>query len=117
MGRTTRACGPAYDAVVEMNPGGEFTEDAAYKAVLCYNDLFSASSQRAQRNRRPRRPPRAATAPARRPRAARAPTASPHGAARPQPREQGMLRAFTRYVCFVRRTTPSAAPRVKTRAR
>ncbi|MBL8679260.1 MAG: tetratricopeptide repeat protein [Myxococcales bacterium] len=35
------ACGPAFDRVVSLDPRGAFTEDAAYKAVLCYNDQLS----------------------------------------------------------------------------
>jgi hypothetical protein len=34
-------CGPAFDAVVELNPQGEFTADAAYGAVLCYNKVYA----------------------------------------------------------------------------
>ena len=33
-------CGPAFDHVVEINPQGEYTSDAAYAAVLCYNNLY-----------------------------------------------------------------------------
>jgi len=33
-------CGPAFDAVVEMNPQGEYLTDAAYASVLCYNNLY-----------------------------------------------------------------------------
>ncbi len=33
-------CGPAFDAVVEMNPQGELTPEAAYGAVLCYNKVY-----------------------------------------------------------------------------
>jgi tetratricopeptide (TPR) repeat protein len=33
-------CGPAYDKVVEMNPEGQYMEEAAYAAVLCYNRLY-----------------------------------------------------------------------------
>jgi TolA-binding protein len=33
-------CGPAFDAVVDMNPEGEYTSDAAYASVLCYNNLY-----------------------------------------------------------------------------
>ncbi len=33
-------CGPAYDDVVEMDPDGQYMEDAAYAAVLCYNRLY-----------------------------------------------------------------------------
>ncbi len=33
-------CGPAFDRVVRMNPEGEYLRDAAYSAVLCYDNLF-----------------------------------------------------------------------------
>ncbi|MCP4675757.1 MAG: hypothetical protein GY854_09675, partial [Deltaproteobacteria bacterium] len=33
-------CGPAFDAVVEMDPTGVYTSDAAYAAVLCYNKIY-----------------------------------------------------------------------------
>ncbi len=33
-------CGPAFDAVVEMDPTGTYTSDAAYAAVLCYNKIY-----------------------------------------------------------------------------
>jgi TolA-binding protein len=33
-------CGPAFDAVVDMNPQGEYLTDAAYASVLCYNNLY-----------------------------------------------------------------------------
>lgn len=33
-------CGPAFDAVAEMNPKGDLTPDAAYGAVLCYNKVY-----------------------------------------------------------------------------
>ncbi|MDD5305765.1 MAG: tetratricopeptide repeat protein [Deltaproteobacteria bacterium] len=32
-------CAPAFDAVVEMNPQGEYLAEAAYAAVLCYNKI------------------------------------------------------------------------------
>jgi hypothetical protein len=35
-----RKCGPAFDQVVEMNPEGELTSEAAYGAVLCYNKVY-----------------------------------------------------------------------------
>jgi tetratricopeptide (TPR) repeat protein len=100
------ACGPAYDAVVESNPEGEYTEDAAYKAVLCYNDWFqqrfttaATRNQGAQRAQRAQQTPRNQT-----PEQARAAER-----ARLVPRdlnamETGMVRAFTRYVCFVQPT-------------
>ena len=33
-------CGPAFDHVLEVDPQGEFTEDAAYASVLCYNKQY-----------------------------------------------------------------------------
>ena len=33
-------CGPAFDAVVEMDPSGPMTPEAAYGAVLCYNKVY-----------------------------------------------------------------------------
>jgi hypothetical protein len=97
-------CGPAYDAVVEMNPTGEYTEDAAYKAVLCYNDLFARSLNREATARGDRGAARTQAANAQRGLSEAQRRAQER--ARMVPRdlnrqEQGMLRAFTRYVCFV----------------
>ncbi len=35
-------CGKAFDKVVDMNPSGEYTADAANAAVLCYNKVYTA---------------------------------------------------------------------------
>ncbi len=89
-------CGPAFDHVVELNPQGEFTSDAAYAAVLCYNNLYqqqyvpretetnfvSKSDQRANKNAK----------------------AAPKNEFAPKtltPLQEGMLEAFNRYVCYV----------------
>lgn len=76
------ACGPAFDRVVELEPSGALAEDAAYKSVLCYNDLFARSTPRATRIQ--------------------------ESAALAQrtfnEREQGMYNAFTRYVCVASAT-------------
>ncbi len=99
------ACGPAYDAVVESNPEGEYTEDAAYKAVLCYNDWFQQRfAQAATRNQVASRSQRTAAPRNQTPEQIRAAER-----ARLVPRdlntmETGMVRAFTRYVCFVQPT-------------
>jgi tetratricopeptide (TPR) repeat protein len=90
-------CGPAYDRVVEMNPTGEYTEDAAYKAVLCYNDQFTRELA-TQSRQRPARATARTGAGARQP-------APEENATRFAPRdfnrqETGMFGAFTRYVCY-----------------
>ncbi len=106
-------CGPAYDHVIEMNPHGEYTEDAAYKAVLCYNDWFTQQFAHAAQERPTRTTQVAATTghghntqtDAQR-RAADRVRLVPRDL---NPQETGMLRAFTRYVCFVQPgTTPDA---------
>ncbi len=33
-------CAPSFDAVVDMDPTGEYTSSAAYAAVLCYNKVY-----------------------------------------------------------------------------
>ena len=89
-------CGPAFDRVVEQDSQGEFTSDAAYAAVLCYNNLYqqqyvpretetkfvSKSDQRALKNAK----------------------AAPKNKFAPKkltPLQEGMLEAFNRYVCYV----------------
>ena len=90
-------CGPAFDQVVELNPRGEYTTDAAYAAVLCYNNLYQQQYQRREREVR--------SAPARARRSRRGaqeepetPSLAPRDLS---PQEEGMLHAFQRYVCFV----------------
>ena len=89
-------CGPAFDHVVELNPQGEFTSDAAYAAVLCYNNLYqqqyvpretetkfvSKTDQKAQSN-------------------AKAGAKNKFAPKKLTPLQEGMLEAFNRYVCYV----------------
>lgn len=89
-------CGPAFDHVVELNSQGEYTSDAAYAAVLCYNNLYqqqyvpretetkfvSKSDQKAQQK-------------------AKAAPASKFEPKQLTPLQEGMLEAFNRYVCYV----------------
>ncbi len=97
-------CGPAYDAVVEMNPGGEYTEDAAYKAVLCYNDSFTTTNTNATARNQGRQ--NGAGANVRQTDAQRRTADRVRVVPRDlNPRETGMLRAFTRYTCFVGENT------------
>ncbi len=81
-------CGPAFDAVVEEDPQGEFTSDAAYAAVLCYNNLY-------KQQYRPRE---------------RTTWTSKTDAQKKEDKfasreftelEKGMLNSFSRYMCYV----------------
>jgi TolA-binding protein len=75
------ACGPAFDRVVELDPAGSLTEDAAYKSVLCYNDLFARTQPRPSRDARADTP------------------AQPLAAREFSSVERAMFAAFTRYTC------------------
>ncbi len=97
-------CGPAFDRVVELNPAGEFTSDAAYAAVLCYNNLYQQNYAASERERSST----ATTATPRRGRRGRRgapePEAAPAGPPPPRdftPMETGMIAAFQRFVCYV----------------
>jgi tetratricopeptide (TPR) repeat protein len=110
-------CGPAYDAVVEMRPDGEYTEDAAYKAVLCYNALFARSLNEEATHRGDRGAARTAQSNTQRNmtdaqrRAQERIRMVPRDLNR---QEEGMLRAFTRYVCFVQNAPAGqAAPQLE----
>jgi len=93
-------CGPAFDAVLSIDPQGEYTSDAAYAAVLCYNKHYQQSysaHDTAARVGGAAGKDRAGNA---------AREASADKSAQYQPKElssteQGMLTAFQRYMCFV----------------
>ncbi|MDQ3033466.1 MAG: tetratricopeptide repeat protein [Myxococcota bacterium] len=98
-------CGPAFDRVVELNPQGEFTSDAAYAAVLCYNNLYQQDFAGREREVRGAEPEEQASGRRGR-RGRRGRQAEPEAAPtfEPQPYtpiQEGMLRAFQRFVCFV----------------
>ncbi|MBN2672290.1 MAG: tetratricopeptide repeat protein [Deltaproteobacteria bacterium] len=45
-------CGPAFDKVVDMDPNGMYTPDAAYAAVLCYNKIYVAKRAETDKERK-----------------------------------------------------------------
>lgn len=90
-------CGPAFDQVVEMNPQGEYLEDAAFAAVLCYNNLYMQ-----QHTDDKSRKPKEASKDAKKEKK----ESEEEKLARLKPREltdteKAMLKAYTRYVCYV----------------
>ena len=83
-------CGPAFDKVVEDNPNGEFTSDAAYAAVLCYNNLYK--QQYTSRERQTSLSKR---------KGKKKPAKSKFAPRKYTAVENGMLKAFSRYLCYV----------------
>ncbi|MGF1469689.1 MAG: tetratricopeptide repeat protein [Sandaracinaceae bacterium] len=89
-------CGPAFDRVVALDPQGPYTSDAAYAAVLCYNNLYQ--SQFEADDRRTREQSQAAARRTRRGQEPEEPSLAPRDLSEI---ENGMLNAFQRFVCFV----------------
>ncbi|MDB4977432.1 MAG: domain protein putative component of TonB system [Myxococcaceae bacterium] len=88
-------CAPAFDKVVDLDPKGDFTADAALAAVLCYNNLYQQQFAGGEKTVNKK----ASTKPGKK---------GKHEDDKPDmgpreftPLEGGMLKAFQRYVCFV----------------
>ena len=93
-------CGPAFDRVLEINSKGEYTEDAAYASVLCYNKQYQLSyaerektvehrdDDKKKRKGKEKEP-------------SREELVAQYRAKEFSPLEAGMLNAYKRYVCFV----------------
>lgn len=94
-------CGPAFDKVLEVNPSGEYTADAAYAAVLCYNKQYQTAFADSEKSVRGK-----AAESEKKPKKGKKGEVEEDKAAQFRAREftameQGMLNAFQRYVCFV----------------
>jgi tetratricopeptide (TPR) repeat protein len=87
-------CAPAFDKVVDLNPKGEFTADAALAAVLCYNNLYQQQFAASEKTTSRKAPTKG--------KGKKQEEDKPDFKARDLTSlEQGMLKAFQRYVCFV----------------
>ena len=98
-------CGPAFDHVLEVDPQGEFTEDAAYASVLCYNKQYQHDVRgRREDGQAPREEGRRRQGQEEEGQGGRAVTEELVAKFKPKdfsPLETGMLNAYQRYVCFV----------------
>ncbi len=96
-------CGPAFDRVLEVNPQGEFTEDAAYASVLCYNKQYQttfAESEKTVKHREKK------DEDGKKKKKGKGEPSHDELVAKFKPKdfsplESGMLNAYQRYVCFV----------------
>lgn len=89
-------CAPAFDKVVELNPKGKYTADAALASVLCYNNLYQQSFQANERttSRGGKKKKRGKKGKKKEPEI-------DYTRKEMNSLQQGMLNAFQRYVCFV----------------
>jgi tetratricopeptide (TPR) repeat protein len=97
-------CGPAFDKVLEVNPQGEYTADAAYAAVLCYNKQYQQSYAGNEKSIRGKAAEDKEKAGKGKKKGKEQSDDDKVAQFRPKEftaTEQGMLNAFQRYVCFV----------------
>ncbi len=94
-------CGPAFDKVVEIDPKGEYTSDAAYAAVLCYNKSYQLTYQEDETKTRADRGKKKRKGKKKSKEEEEAELAAKYEMRDFSKLESGMLNAFQRYVCFV----------------
>jgi tetratricopeptide (TPR) repeat protein len=95
-------CGPAFDRVLEIDPKGEFTEDAAYASVLCYNKQYQQTfagdektvKHREEKSEKGKKKKKEAEQ-------SRDEKVAQFKPKPLSPLETGMLNAYKRYICFV----------------
>jgi tetratricopeptide (TPR) repeat protein len=87
-------CAPAFDKVVDLDPKGPFTADAALAAVLCYNNLYQQQFAAGEKSTTTKRTTTK--------KGKKVEEDKPDYAQRELTGlESGMMKAFQRYVCFV----------------
>lgn len=91
-------CGPAFDLVVDEDPNGPDAPEAAYAAVLCYQKLYDQTHQDKGRKSGGNLPG--------------SQTAQKEDLSKKEmtPAKKGMVKAFDRYVCYVK---PGDDPKAK----
>jgi hypothetical protein len=97
-------CGPAFDKVLSVDPQGEFTEDAAYASVLCYNKQYQqtfAGDEKSVKHRDDKDEGKKKKKGAKEGEPSREELVAQYKAKDFSPLETGMLNAYQRYVCFV----------------
>jgi tetratricopeptide (TPR) repeat protein len=99
-------CGPAFDRVLEVDPQGEFTEDAAYASVLCYNKQYQTTFAGDEKTVKHRGKKDDDSKGKGKKKAKEGEPSREELVAKFKPKdfselENGMLRAYQRYVCFV----------------
>ena len=97
-------CGPAFDKVLEIDPQGEFTEDAAYASVLCYNKQYQqtfAESEKTVKHREDKDEGKKKKKKGKSDEPSHEELVEQYKPKDLSPLEKGMLNAYKRYVCFV----------------
>jgi TolA-binding protein len=93
-------CGPAFDAVVAEDPGGPLAPEAAYAAVLCYQNIYTETHKDGSDKKGSGNLPSSADG-------AKKKDQKAADKAKFAPKDftdnqKGMLTAFNRYICYIK---------------
>lgn len=89
-------CGPAFDAVVEEAPDGPDAAEAAYAAVLCYQNIYAQTHQGgSDRKGRGNLPGQDSD------RKGKADDSAKYRPKEMTAQQDGMVNAFNRYICYI----------------
>ncbi len=98
-------CGPAFDSVVAEDPDGPTAPEAAYAAVLCYQNIYTEQHAGGKEKKGSGNLPDSAKKGDKNANAAKAKALSPKDFTEGQ---KGMITAFNRYICYIK---PAAGDR------
>ena len=91
-------CGPAFDSVVAEDPNGPLAAEAAYAAVLCYQNIYTAQHQGGKDKRSSGNLPSSASGKDK-PKDSKGKQLAPKEFTAGQ---KGMITAFNRYICYIK---------------
>jgi TolA-binding protein len=98
-------CGPAFDSVVAEDPEGPTAPEAAYAAVLCYQNIYTEQHAGGKERKSTGNLPDSAKKGDKNANAAKAKLLAPKDFTEGQ---KGMITAFNRYICYIK---PAAGDR------
>lgn len=91
-------CGPAFDSVVEEDPNGEDAAEAAYAAVLCYQNIYAQTHQGgSDRKGRGDLPGQEKAR-----KGSKTDETARYKAKELTAQQDGMVKAFNRYICYIK---------------
>ena len=93
-------CGPAFDSVVAENPNGPQAAEAAYAAVLCYQNIYTATHQKGEDKKGTGNLPTNATGKKKDDK--KVADKAKFAAKDLTDNQKGMLTAFNRYICYIK---------------
>jgi len=95
-------CGPAFDAVVAEDPNGPNAPEAAFAAVLCYQNIYTETHKDGSDKKGSGNLPSAGDGGKKDPKKAAANDKAKYAPKPLSDNQKGMLTAFNRYLCYIK---------------